>query len=155
MLHVGPVTVGIKPGKARKAVSQVEFISLSRELHTRCREHHDVQLRCVVIQFEVASCVRLAGREERAFAQHSGCVPGSLQTVFGNCGAGIRDAPFTGGTHEAQRIKQLVQVSTATKWPSRDLDPPLPDSQALDGEAVSSPSQEVVGKAWGPCGGQW
>lgn len=99
-------------------------------------------------------CGWQAGRNVRLLSTQAACQALYKQYSV-TVGAGIRDAPFTGGTHEAQRIKQLVQVSTATKWPSRDLDPPLPDSQALDGEAVSSPSQEVVGKAWGPCGGQW
>lgn len=45
-----------------------------------------------------------AGTGERAFAEHPGCMPGSLQTVFSNCEVGISGShSLQVSTPEAQR----------------------------------------------------
>lgn len=41
--------------------------------------NNDVQILYTVICFEVGICMQLAVREELTFAQHPGCLPGSLQ----------------------------------------------------------------------------
>lgn len=51
---------------------------------------------CCDVSFGAASCVQPAAGEDRAFAEYPGRVPGSLQTVFGNCEVGISGVQFTG-----------------------------------------------------------
>lgn len=78
------------------ALGQVKFIYLTRGLRAKRWEHNCADHTCCDVSFGAASCVQPAAGEDRAFAEYPGRVPGSLQTVFGNCEVGISGVQFTG-----------------------------------------------------------
>lgn len=60
------------------ALGQVKSVYLTAGLRAKGRESNDAQI-IRALSFGVASCVQLAARGERAFAESPDCVPGSLQ----------------------------------------------------------------------------